>query len=59
MIFFRPQFLYVAMCLHLSGFIISVVVSKGDFRAAPILAVTAILNLLGLAFGYALLTMRR
>ncbi len=59
MIFFRPQFLYVAMCLHLLGFIISVVASKGDFAAAPILAFTAILSLLGMAFDYALLTMRR
>ena len=59
MILFRPQFLYVAMGLHLLGFIISVVASAGNFAAAPILAVTAILNLLGMALDYALLTLRR
>lgn len=56
MIFFRPQFLYASICLHLLGFIIAVVASKGDFVAAPLLAVGAILNLLGMAFSYALLT---
>jgi len=58
MIFFHPRYLIASICVHLLGFLFAVVVSKGDFAAAPILAVGAILNLLGMAFSYALLTMR-
>jgi hypothetical protein len=44
--------------VHLFGFLFAVVASKGDFAAAPLLAAGAILNLLGMAVSYALLTMR-
>jgi hypothetical protein len=58
MIFFHPQYLLVSICVHLFGFLFAVVASKGDFAAAPLLAAGAILNLLGMAVSYALLTMR-